>query len=270
VILTAAQAAITRAGYALKEWNTSAAGTGTVYAAGSAVTISADLTLYAVWVVSTPASSGPVVGDTLILNPHLVYVDGYPDGTVAPDKQITRAETATIFYRLLKTQGTAPGGSFSDVKDSDWFAVAVNYLASIGIIEGYPDGTFKPSQPITRAEFAAMASRFEYMEDTETSARFSDVAITSWANSYIISVSSKGWMNGYLDGTFRPANNITRAEVVKTVNQMLDRAIDPSVLSTITNPYSDISPTHWAYGDILEASVEHGFMRDSSGNEIWT
>jgi len=111
---------------------------------------------------------------------------------------------------LLRNQGTAAGGQFSDVSANSWYSQSVNYLSSIDILSGYPDGTFKPGNAITRAEFATIASRFDQLVSTDSNA-FSDIS-GHWAVGYINSASAKGWMNGYEDGSFKPNNKITRAE----------------------------------------------------------
>ena len=200
---------------------------------------------------------------------HIIYINGYPDGTVEPDGAVTRAEVAMIFYRLLDTEDTAPGGNFSDVPDGSWYSDAVNYLASLEIINGYPDGTFKPGALMTRAEFAAIATRFGEAETADTNA-FDDVPSDHWAVTYINSALAMGWINGYPDGTFKPGNNISRAEVVTIVNAMLSRTIDADALAEVINPFSDLSPSHWAYADIIEASVPHDYDRDEEGTEFWT
>ena len=174
-----------------------------------------------------------------------------------------------VFYRLLNEQGTVPGGMFSDVADSSWYAQAVNYLASLEIINGYPDGTFRPDAPMTRAEFATIASRFVELESTDSNI-FSDVPSGHWAVAYINSAFAKGWINGYPDGTFKPENNISRAEVVTLVNAMLSRKIDEDALALVVNPYPDLNSAHWAYAGIIEASIQHKYEWDENENEIWT
>jgi uncharacterized repeat protein (TIGR02543 family) len=255
---------ISRDNYTFTGWNTKADGSGTTYSAGDKITITSNVTLYAKW--ESTGSSG--VGDLLDTVNHRVYLNGYPDGSVRPDNAITRAEAASIFYRLLKDPGTDSGGKFSDVKSGEWYAQAVNYLASIGILTGYPDGSFKPNAPITREEFAAIASRFDSL-DTSVANVFSDVHANSWAVSYINSAYAKGWINGYPGGTFKPDNNITRAEVVTIVNAMLGRKIDKAALAQVENPYYDLKKSHWAYSDIIEASVVHEYVKDKNGVETW-
>ena len=201
---------------------------------------------------------------------HILYIKGYPWGTVAPDANITRAETAEIIYRLLEAsklnrQRTNP---FPDVAMGEWYAQSVTYLASIGIIKGYLDGTFKPDNPITRAEFATMISGFDNLEIANYN-KFSDVE-GHWAVGYINSAATKGWVAGYPDGTFKPENYITRAEVVSVINRMLNRRIKIGDIPKWAPSYSDLSEAHWAYTDIIEASVGHEFERQPDGYEKWT
>lgn len=258
-VLDVASAKISYPDHVFTGWNTKADGTGTSYAPGEKLTVTSDITLYAQWRVRV----------LLETDEHILYLNGYGDGTVRADNAITRAEAASIFYRLLKTQGEAEAGMFSDVDSSKWYAKAVNYLASMGILTGYADGTFKPDAPITRAEFATIATRFDTLISLDGENNFKDVPDTHWAVKYINAGVAKGWINGYGDGTFKPDESITRAQVVKIVNAMLERKIDDAALAIVVNPYTDISKNHWAYAEIIEASVPHEYTRDEDGNEIW-
>ncbi|NYB74982.1 InlB B-repeat-containing protein [Sedimentibacter hydroxybenzoicus DSM 7310] len=206
----------------------------------------------------------------LLKDDHIAYVQGYPEGDFRPENPITRAESAQIFYNLLiDVDKTGYYSSFSDVKSSSWYADAIHCLSANNIILGYPDETYKPDQYITRAEFAAIASRFDNLS-SDNNKSFIDLANSHWAYKYIMSASDKGWISGYPDNTFRPEQNITRSEVVKIVNNMLGRGIKsediPKNLHTL---YSDLTIEHWAFGDIIEASVEHLYTRDKDGWEIW-
>ncbi|UZN00691.1 S-layer homology domain-containing protein [Lysinibacillus sp. MHQ-1] len=173
---------------------------------------------------------------------HIKYINGYPDGSVKPGSSITRAEAAAIYFRLIKDENKniAVNGTFSDVGGDTWYAQSVNYLASQGILVGYRDGTFKPRQTITRAEFAAIASRFDNLLTNENTS-FKDVSIDHWAAAYIDSAYTKGWINGYPDGSFRPASSITRAEVVKIINNMLNRKIELSDIPSDAVQYKDLT-----------------------------
>ena len=156
---------------------------------------------------------------------HYAYVVGYPDGMVYPQKNITRAEVATIFFRLL-TDGTREAhmpksNSYNDMKDGAWYTCAVSTLSKMGIIKGYEDGSFKPDASISRAEFAAIAARFDPDGD-KTPATFSDVS-SHWAKDEISIAANHGWIKGYEDGSFKPDQKITRAETMTLVNRVLKR-----------------------------------------------
>ncbi len=136
---------------------------------------------------------------------HFAYIVGYPNGNVEPNGNITRAEVATIFFRLLteevRTANSTQSNSLSDVTRGQWFNHAVSTLSSMGIVKGHNGGMFAPNAPITRAEFAAIAARFDD-KNTDTSSKFTDIA-SHWAKNKIGIAANKGWINGYPDGTFR-------------------------------------------------------------------
>ena len=156
---------------------------------------------------------------------HYAYVVGYPDGMVYPQKNITRAEVATIFFRLLKDEtreaNMTKSNSYNDMKDGAWYTCAVSTLSKMGIIKGYEDGSFKPDASISRAEFAAIAARFDPDGD-KTPATFSDVS-SHWAKDEISIAANHGWIKGYEDGSFKPDQKITRAETMTLVNRVLKR-----------------------------------------------
>ena len=156
---------------------------------------------------------------------HYAYVVGYPDGLVYPQKNITRAEVATIFFRLLKDEtreaNMTKSNSYNDMKDGAWYTCAVSTLSKMGIIKGYEDGSFKPDASISRAEFAAIAARFDPDGD-KTPATFSDVS-SHWAKDEISIAANHGWIKGYEDGSFKPDQKITRAETMTLVNRVLKR-----------------------------------------------
>lgn len=208
----------------------------------------------------------------LLTTEHIAYVGGYPDGCVRPNANITRAEVAMIFYRLLsdnaRQEYNATSAGFTDVKSGDWYGTAVATLANMKILNGYSDGTFKPNSNITRAEFATIAARFDHLESGGTS--FSDVPRTHWAFAYIASASAKGWVNGYSDGSFKPDNPITRAETMTLVNRVLDRdtLMMDSLLSGMKE-WPDNNKSAWYYLAVQEATNAHdSTMKD--GTEIWT
>ena len=156
---------------------------------------------------------------------HYAYVVGYPDGLVYPQKNITRAEVATIFFRLLKDEtreaNMTKSNGYNDMKDGAWYTCAVSTLSKMGIIKGYEDGSFKPDASISRAEFAAIAARFDPDGD-KTPATFSDVS-SHWAKDEISIAANHGWIKGYEDGSFKPDQKITRAETMTLVNRVLKR-----------------------------------------------
>lgn len=203
---------------------------------------------------------------------HEAYISGYPDGTVRPDGEITRAEVAAIFTRLAEknTQGSFVD-KFSDVKQGDWFTESIMKLTSKDIIKGYPDGTFKPNNSITRAEFAAIASK--YINDKKLATEsFVDVPSNHWARDVILQVKAQGWITGYSDGTFKPDAPITRAEAVSIVNRMFDRQADRAFVdekSFELRKFKDLSTSHWAYYDIYEATNTHYYEKDDHGVERW-
>lgn len=204
---------------------------------------------------------------------HIAYISGYEDGTVRPRNNITREEVAAIFYRLLTDASKDAYGTdtnrFSDVPSSRWSNRAISTLANAGIISGYPDGTFKPGQTITRAEFTVIAARF----DTVTSASnpFTDT-VGHWAEKQISFAASKGWVNGYPDGTFKPGQSITRGEAITLINNLLGRAVDASGLTEGVREWSDNEKGAWYYYNVLEATNSHEYTRRTEGEvmENWT
>ena len=183
------------------------------------------------------------------------YIFGYPDGTFRPDASITRAETASMIYSIVldstKDLYEQSAYRFSDISEGEWYAEAVGYLAEAGIILGYPDGTFKGDNAISRAEFATIISKFEQL-GTAGSMPFTDVSESHWAYAFILSCYSNEWIAGYPDGTFQPDAMITRAEAVTIVNRAIDRAI--SDYDGLGTSFTDVSPDAWHYAQIVAAS----------------
>lgn len=213
--------------------------------------------------------------DTGMLNKtdHFAYVIGYPDGTVHPNGQITRAEVATIFFRLLRDEvrdgAFTTSNSYSDVAYGKWYNNPISTMSALGIITGYPDGTFKPNKPITRAEFAAIAARFDETQSGK-SAIFSDV-IGHWAAKEIGIAYYNDWIKGYPDGTFKPDQNITRAEAMTLINRVLERKPEsPADLLTNMNKWTDnLDTSKWYYLDVQEATNSHGYTRKTFNYELW-
>lgn len=213
--------------------------------------------------------------DTGMLNKtdHYAYVIGYPDGTVHPNGQITRAEVATIFFRLLRDEvrdsAFTTSNSYSDVAYGKWYNNPISTMSALGIITGYPDGTFKPDKPITRAEFAAIAARFDETQSGK-SATFSDV-IGHWAAKEIGIAYYNDWIKGYPDGTFKPDQNITRAEAMTLINRVLERKPEsPSDLLSDMNIWTDnMDTSKWYYLDVQEATNSHSYTRKTFNYELW-
>ena len=206
------------------------------------------------------------------LERHDAYISGYPDGTVRPDGKITRAEVAAILARLTENSSLANFvARFSDVKASDWFSDSIMKLSAKDIITGYPDGTFKPNKSITRAEFAAIVSK--YIKNPKAADEvFADVPMNHWAKDAIAKVKAEGWISGYNDGTFRPDAPITRAEAVSIVNRMFDRAADGEFVREHgfeIKKFNDLTDKHWAYYEIMEAVHTHDYERIDKRAERW-
>ena len=207
---------------------------------------------------------------------HFNYVIGYTDGTIRPSNNISRAEVATIFFRLLtdeaRTQYDKTTSSFSDIKDGAWCCRAVSTLTSMGIIKGYTDGTFRPNADITRAELATIIARFAKLDvNTKT---FSDIN-GHWAQKSIELAAGNGWINGYTDGTFRPNKSIIRAETFAMINRVLDRqteSVSDLLPTSDMNMWSDnMDADAWYYKDVQEATNYHKCDRvGDSVYEKWT
>ena len=205
---------------------------------------------------------------------HYAYIVGYPNGNVEPNGNITRAEVATIFFRLLtekvRTANSTQSNSLSDVTRGQWFNHAVSTLSSMGIVKGHNDGTFAPNAPITRAEFAAIAARFDD-KNTDTSSKFTDIA-SHWAKNEIGIAANKGWINGYPDGTFRPNQYITRAEAMTLVNRVLNRLPENSsdLLDSMIKWPDNSDASAWYYLAVQEATNSHYYKTKENKFEKWT
>ncbi len=204
---------------------------------------------------------------------HIGYISGYPDGSVQADGPITREEIAAVLYRVKNKTYDEPvpttGDVFLDVGIGRWSVSEIEYLAHYGIISGYPDGEYKPERNLTRAEFAALIRRFAKLEDTETENVFPDVDEGLWAYGDIMAISKAGLIEGYEDGTFRPENEITRAEVMTIINKMLGRnPSEPYVKTLDFTPYTDLEKNQWYYVTVLEATITHNYYLDDDGVEI--
>lgn len=193
----------------------------------------------------------------------LTYIVGYPDESVRPDASMTRAEDVTVFYRLYGGEYPAfqrrmSNGTFEDVKTDYWFYKEVETLYNIGIVDGTEEHKFSPDAPVTRAEFAVMAARFADL-DYKGGNIFDDVPNGHWAYSYNNAAANAGWVEGYPDGSFRPDKSISRSEVVRLVNGMINRSVTLDKLKElgVECPYNDLVENHWGYCDLMEATIPH-------------
>lgn len=219
--------------------------------------------------VADPEDTG--VSDWLNTEDHTAYLSGYANGSFGPNKNMTRAEAAQMFYNLLLNQEVSGAVSFTDVAADAWYAKAVHTLASLGILQGVGDGRFAPDRAITRAEFTVIAMRFADL-DTSGENIFTDVNAGDWFYDQVVGSIRYGWINGYEDGTFRPNNTITRAEVTTIVNRMLGRAADKDYVDSHKDQlrqFPDVAQTNWAYYNIVEATNAHDYEK-SGGTEDWT
>ena len=232
----------------------------------TSVTMNSDKTVYAGW-----EATG--VPDKLNGDDHFAYVIGYPDGKVHPEGNISRAETATIFFRLLKADirdgNLTADNDFFDVSDGQWHNKAVSTMAKLGIVKGRRADSFDPDASITRAEFAAICARFS-TKTVENSGSFSDIS-GHWAENEIERAAAFGWISGYPDGTFRPDARITRAEAMTMINRVLCRM--PQSKSDLLDSmvtWPDNKPSDWHYLAVQEATNSHDFNRQGEVGESWT
>lgn len=277
----------TRAGYAFLGWAMAADGK-VAYHDQQSLSITQDTTLYAVW-KQQPNQGGSGGGHhnsggtqekpdetpptTLNDTDHYAYIVGYEDGTIRPNGHITRAEAATVFFRLLtdkaRDANLTDRSPYPDVSAGDWYNKAIATLSRMGILSGYEDGSFRPNATVTRAEFAAMAARFD-TEAKPVDTPFTDLT-GCWAADEIAKAYGKGWVNGYGDNTFRPNGPITRAEAVTLINCVLRRLpeTDKDLLPD-ERTWPDNPETFWGYLALQEASNSHLYDRKSDGYETQT
>lgn len=219
-----------------------------------------------------PVTPLPPAPPALEKEKHFNYINGYPDGLIKPENNISREEVAAIFYRLMDDATRSDyiknsTDSFKDVGPTRWSSKYIATMENAGIITGYVGGTFKPEQPITRAEFAAIASRFDDL-DLQENSQFSDIAGT-WAEKYIVSAANKGWIKGYQDGTFKPDQYITRAEAMAFINSELNRKVDADGIADGAKVWPDNPQSKWYYADVVEATNYHDYTRKEDGSETW-
>ena len=251
--------------YTFKGWSTSRYATRGEYQPGDSFTIRENTTLYAIWEEDSSGGSFGFTGSWTSSKPSIekpveikpisikeAYIKGYEDGTFRPKENMTRGEVAAIFTRL-KTNGeesnVTSNSVYNDVNSTDWYAKYVGYVTENNLMKGYEDGTFRPEEKITRAEFVTAIARYNSLTSADNS--FTD-ANGHWAEGYIGAVTTKSWIKGYPDGTFKPDNNISREEVVVIINRM--EGINVESNSNVMNPFKDVDESLWSYKDIIAAT----------------
>ena len=232
----------------------------------SSIKMTSEKTVYAGWKAST-------VPDMLNGDDHYAYVVGYSDGTVRPNANISRAEVATIFFRLLKKEvrdgNLTTENIFADVTNGQWHNKAISTMAKLGIVKGRRADRLDPDASITRAEFAAICARFN-TKPVENSGSFSDIS-GHWAENEIERAAAFGWISGYPDGTFHPDARITRAEAMTMINRVLCRMpqSESDLLDSMVT-WPDNKPSDWHYLAVQEATNSHDFNRQGEVGESWT
>ena len=220
---------------------------------------------------------------TLILpgTEHKAYIVGHPDGKFLPNGNMTRAEAAAIFARLIseaKNESISGKSSFKDVASGEWYSKYIAYLEKYNVIKGYGNNTFKPDNAVTRAEFVAMTVRYyDIFNDVSLNSnsavsKYTDVESGYWAVREISYAKDTGWLNGYADGTFKGDNNITRAEVVTVVNRATGRNADEKYINanyTKLNRFTDVTDSNeWFFDDVFEAANTHIGIKNAD-SETW-
>ena len=253
----------TRPGYTFECWTLD----GEPYDFNTEVT--ANITLVAQWKqnislpdnIIIPADAIPALNK----DDHVAYIIGYEDGTVRPNGRITRAEVATIFFRLLtddaRQRNWSSENNFSDVSADKWYNNAVSTLCHMGVLGGYSDGTFRPNAPITRAEFAKIAVSFAQTNGSAVYSYFTDVKTTDWFAPYVTAAKDSSLIEGYSDGSFKPENRITRAEACAIVNRVLGRKPSKSHMKISGRiDWPDCTTADWFYEAIMEATNSHTYQ----------
>ena len=217
--------------------------------------------------IADPSETG--VANWLRVTDHSAFMNGFGNGRFGPSDNITRAQTAQMFYNLLVNKDVPVTISFTDVADDAWCAEAVKTLASLGIVNGLGNGTFAPNRQITRAEFTVIATRFAKVNANATNT-FTDVNPSDWYYSAISTAASYGWIAGMADGSFQPGAKITRAQAATIVNRMLNRTCDRNFVDGgSVRTFTDVPMSHWAYYQIMEATNSHTHRYDTDGYETW-
>ena len=255
----------TRAGYRFDGWYYDSALKNEV--TGDVKVNSRTVTLYAGWI-------GSSVPDSLNGEDHFAYVQGYADGTVRPNTPVTRAQVATILFRLLdesvRKEYLTENNTFTDVASNYWANTAISTMANMGVFKGRTADRFDPNAPITRGEFAAVCARFDDSK-VKTSETYSDID-GYWAANEILRAAALGWVQGYQDGSYRPNNSITRAQVVTMINRVLCRMPEKNAdLLKGMSSFTDCAEDDWCYLAIQEATNSHDYKTKSGSiHEKWT
>ncbi len=218
--------------------------------------------------VADPAETG--VAASLNTKDHFAYIEGYPDGTVRPEDNITRAEATTVLYRLLNTEKRESiftiQNAFGDVPAGLWYHKAVSSMNKGSYVEGYEDGNFYGDSSITRAELVTILARFANAKPAEMN--FTDVDASHWAYEYIATAVANKWIKGYEDGSFRPEQLISRAEVATIINRALNRGVYEGGILAAAKQWPDNEKTAWYYYEMLEATNDHTYTGNRP-NERW-
>lgn len=307
IIKTIKETGLTREGLEFKGWNTQADGKGTAYKAGDKIDVSSNQILYAIWGEKTPSPTPkpepqpepkpetkpeaipeikiheyvetiPVFAQAdsvkkvteRVSESHIEYISGYPDKTVRPDGNVTRAEAVTMLVRLKAYPLTEGEEIFKDVKANAWYAPFISAAYKNNILEEKKGEAFRPDEKITRAELAQLISHLDKKNNAK--ANFPDIAGHKYEAAINQSFGNKR-IAGYPDGSFRPDNAITRAETARILNSLFDRKVDSKGLDKVVGDlrlYKDLDKNHWAYYEIMEASHTHQYERAGSGPENWT
>lgn len=307
IIKTIKETGLTREDLEFKGWNTQADGKGTAYKAGDKIDVSSNQILYAIWGEKTPSPTPkpepqpepkpetkpeaipeikiheyvetfPVFAQADSVKKvtertsetHIEYISGYPDNTVRPDGNVTRAEAVTMLVRLKAYPLTEGEEIFKDVKANAWYAPFISAAYKNNILEEKKGQAFRPDEKITRAELAQLISHIDKKNNAK--ATFPDIAGHKYEAAINQSFGNKR-IAGYPDGSFRPDNAITRAETARILNSLFDRKVDSNGLAKVMaglRLYKDLDKNHWAYYEIMEASHTHQYERAGSGPENWT
>ena len=283
-----------RAGYEFVGWNTNADGSGEQFKPGDEIMMDKNIILYAQWKkvddvegeIEEPTDYSSIIWDwghtttkpeqvevdenaNIVNSLHRGYLKGYPDGSIKPQGEITRAEVAAIIARLhadVEDIDYVAEAKYADVNANAWYAKYIAYVSNKGLMKGYEDGSFKPEEKITRAEYATVVARFKNLERIATS--FED-SKDHWASEFIGAVANKKWITGYPDGSFKPMNNISREEVATMTNKMLDRKVNSDgLVNANTKKFTDLEFGTWSYYDLIEASNTHEYVRRETGSIV--